>query len=257
MAERAGWDGFFLWDHLVEWDRRIPVTDAFIALAAIAMKTSEIRIGTTVTPLPRLQPWNLARQVASLDQLSDGRMTLGVGLGGEESTDYERFGMTSDRKVLAQRSDEMLEIITGLWSGKPFSYTGEYYQVLKKTVFLPTPKQKPRVPIWVGGFWPNRGPFRRAAKWDGVLPLRLGHPIRPAPKDLREILNFIAKYRSSLSNFEVAIIGWGTGRNKEENAKKIKPYVEEGLTWWLESLYRGHDSVEKIRKRIQMGPPGF
>jgi len=257
MAERAGWDGFFLWDHLIEWNQRIPLTDSFIALAAIAMKTREIRIGTTVTPLPRYQPWNVARQVASLDQLSDGRMILGVGLGGKESTDYQRFGMASDKTVLARRLDEMLDIITGLWSGKPFSYTGEYYQVLKKTAFLPTPKQKPRVPIWVGGFWPNKGPFRRAAKWDGVLPLKLGHPIRPAPQDLRDILDFIAKHRSIANHFEAAIIGWGTGRNKEENARRVRPYVEAGLTWWLESLYIGHDSVEKMRKRIRMGPPSF
>ena len=257
MAERAGWDGFFLWDHVIERNLRIPLTDAFIALSAIAMKTNEIRIGTTVTPLPRYQPWNLARQVASLDQLSDGRMILGVGLGGEESTDYQRFGMVSDTKVLAKRADEMLEIITGLWSGKPFSYRGEYYQILRKTTFLPVPKQKPRVPIWVGGFWPKKGPFRRAAKWDGVLPLKLGHPIRPDPRDLHDILSFIGKYRSNLNHYDVAIIGWGTGKSREENAKKIRPYIEAGLNWWLESLYIGHDSVDKMRKRIQMGPPKF
>ena len=256
-AERDGWDGFFLWDHLIEWDRRIPITDSFIALAAIAANTSHIRIGTTVTPLPRLQPWIVARQVASLDQLSDGRMTLGVGLGEEETTDYERFGMPSEKNVLAGKLDEALDIITGLWKGKSFSYEGKYYQILKKTAFIPTPKQRPRVPVWLGGFWPNKGPFRRAAKWDGVIPLRLGHPIRPTPQDLRDILAFIAKRRSKTDHFDAAIIGWGTGKNRDQNEKKIAPYVSAGLTWWLESLYLGRDSVEKIRKRILMGPPRF
>jgi alkanesulfonate monooxygenase SsuD/methylene tetrahydromethanopterin reductase-like flavin-dependent oxidoreductase (luciferase family) len=258
IAERAGWDGFFLWDHLIQWNQRIPITDPFIALAAIAAKTSHIRIGTTVTPLPRLQPWIIARQVASLDQLSDGRMTLGVGLGEEESTDYERFGMSCEKKVLAGKLDEALDIITGLWKGKAFTYDGQYYQILKETTFLPTPKQKPRVPVWVGGFWPNKGPFRRAARWDGVIPLKLrGQPVRPAPQDLRDILEFIAKHRANKGHFDATIIGWGTGRNRDQNVKKIGPYVKSGLTWWLESLYSDRDSVEKMRKRILMGPPRF
>ena len=80
-AEKHGWDGFFLWDHLVEWEKRVPISDSFVTLAAIAMKTNRIRIGTTLTPLPRLKPWIAARQTATLDQLSNGRLILGVGLG--------------------------------------------------------------------------------------------------------------------------------------------------------------------------------
>ncbi len=254
-AEKSGWDGFFLWDHIVEWDRRVPVCDSFTALAAIALNTKRIRIGTTVTPLPRLRPWVVARQTASLDHLSNGRLILGVGLGGPESTDYERFGETADNKVLAEKLDEALDVITGLWSGKPFSYSGKHYKITKKTVFLPPPKQKLRIPIWVGGFWPNKGPFRRAAKWDGVLPLKRGHPIRPEPKDLRDILAFIKSHRTISTPLDAAIIGWGTSKDRRKNAKKIGPYVEAGLTWWLESLYLGRDSPEKMLKRIRMGPP--
>jgi len=252
-AEKSGWDGFFLWDHLVEWDKRVPIFDSFIALAAIAVGTQRIRIGTTVTPLPRLRPWAVARQTASLDQLSNGRLILGVGLGGRETNDYERFGETAENKLLAEKLDEELDIITGLWSGKPFSYSGRHYQV-KKTVFLPTPKQKPRVPIWVGGFWPVKRPFRRAAKWDGVIPLRL--PVRlPQPDDLRAIFAYIKKHRASTESFDVVKIGWTSGVNRKRNAEKVAPYVEAGMTWWLESLYTKRDSPEGMRKRIRMGPP--
>src|SRR5712692_8091932 len=115
-AERSGWDGFFLWDHLVEWEKRVPICDSFTVIAAIAMKTSRIRIGTTLTPLPRLKPWTVARQTATLDQLSDGRMILGVGLGAKESCDYARFGESEDNMVLAEKLDESVEIITGLWT---------------------------------------------------------------------------------------------------------------------------------------------
>jgi len=254
-AERSSWDGFFLWDHLIQWDQRISICDSFIALAAMAMNTKRIRIGTTVTPLPKLKPWVVARQTATLDNLSNGRMILGVGIGEEESTDYERFGEVADERILAEKLDESLEIITGLWKGKPFSYEGRHFRITKKTAFLPPPKQKPRIPIWVGGFWPRKRPFRRAAKWDGVLPLHLGHPIRPEPKHLRDILAYIKKHRNNTAPFDVAIIGWNTGKHRSKNLKKIGPYAEEGLTWWLESLYTKRDSARDIRARIRMGPP--
>lgn len=115
-AEKHGWDGFFLWDHIVEWKRRVLLSDSFTVLAAIATSTERIRIGTTVTPLPRLKPWLAARQTATLDQLSGGRMILGVGLGTEETTDYARFGERAENNILSEMLDESLEIITGLWS---------------------------------------------------------------------------------------------------------------------------------------------
>ncbi len=78
-AEAAGWDGFFLWDHVAGYEQ--PYVDPWIALAAAALATTRIRIGTTVTPIPRRRPWKLAREAASVDELSDGRLILGVGTG--------------------------------------------------------------------------------------------------------------------------------------------------------------------------------
>ncbi len=252
-AEQSGWDGFFIWDHVLEWNKRVPIFDSFTLLAAISVSTQRIRIGTTVTPLPRLKPWIVAKQVATLDHLSGGRMILSVGLGSEESTDYARFGEAADTKVLAQKLDESLEIITGLWLGKPFTFSGRHHQI-KNTVFLPPPVQKPRVPIWVGGFWPRVGPFLRAARWDGVIPLVL--PERLArPSDIRDILEFIRKHRSSLQSFDVVEINWTTGANRKSNAQKVSPYAEAGITWWLESLYTMRDSPERMLERIRRGPP--
>jgi len=252
-AEKAGWDGFFLWDHLVEWDERVPVSDSFTALAAIAMRTERIRIGTTITPLPRLKPWTVARQTTSLDSLSNGRMVLGVGLGGEESCDFARFGESADNRILAQKLDESLEVITGLWSGRRFSFRGEHYR-LGETVFLPTPIQKPRIPIWAAGFWPRRGPYERAAKWDGVVPLVLPERL-PRPDDIRNILGFIKQRRADLESFDVVNIGWTSGVDRKKNADKVSSYAEAGITWWLESLYTKRDSAEKMLTRIRLGPP--
>jgi hypothetical protein len=255
-AEKAGWDGFFLWDHLVEGYERVPLFDSFTLLAAIAQATRRIKIGTTVTPLPRSKPWNIARRVATLDNLSNGRVILGVGLGAEESVDYERFGEIADPRILAEKLDESLEIINGLWSGKPFSYEeGKHFRILQKTTFLPPPVQKPRVPIWVAGTWPHKRPFRRAARWDGTIPLK-GVSDLVEPSDLDSIVSFIRTHRDDSSEkFDIAVIGWTTGKNRVANSKKVSRYAKAGATWWLEGLYTHADSVDRMTQRIKLGPP--
>ena len=252
QAERFGWDGFFIWNHIVEWEKRVPIYDPFTSLATIAVKTSRIRLGTTVTPLPRFKPWEVARQTVALDHLSHGRLTLGVGLGVKESCDYERFGESADNKVLAEKLDESLDIITGLWTGRPFSYQGRYYRI-GRTTFLPTPLQKPRIPIWVGGFWPRKAPFRRAAKWDGSIPLKLPEELLE-PADLREITGYVRELRRNTSKFDFANIGWTTGK-KQRDREKLAPFVEAGMTWWLEGLYTKRDSPREMSRRIRLGPP--
>ena len=254
-AEKSGWDGFFLWDHLVEWDKRLLLSDSLTTLAAIATKTKRIRIGTTLSPLPRYKPWDLARRTATLDHISNGRLILSVGLGAQESCDYGRFGENPDNHVLAEKLDESLRIVTGLWSGKKFSFRGKHYR-LGPSVFLPTPKQNPRIPIWVGGFWPRPGPFKRAAKWDGVLPLRVPERLLE-PKDLREIVAFVQGRRASMNNFDFANIGWTTGVNRKRDAEKVEKFSVSGMTWWLESLYTKRDSPEVMRSRIAKGPPSL
>jgi len=237
-AERSGWDGFFLWDHTVdERNQRFPIADTYTTLAAIAVGTKRIRIGMTASALPRRRPWIVARQAANIDQLSEGRFTLGVGLGFSSSLDYTIFGEEPDFKVRAEKLDEELKIITGLWKGKAFSYSGKHYDV-NKTSFLPTPIQTPRIPIWVGGFWPRK------------LPVRLLNP-----HDLREVLAYIKSQRGSLDSFDAAVIGWTVSKDPKKNSRKIQPYVEAGMTWWLESLYTKRDSPTGMRQRIRKGPP--
>src|SRR5258706_9522014 len=128
-AEAAGWDGFFIWD-VFGGDSAVPapVVDPWIALAAIAATTERICFGTMVTPLPRRRPWKLAREAASLDHLSGGRLILGVGVGHQPS-EFSRFGEEADARVRGRMLDEALEVLTGLWSGEPFSFSGEHYQV--------------------------------------------------------------------------------------------------------------------------------
>jgi len=255
-AEEAGWDGFFLWDHVIASQTQSPpLINPWIALTAMALATNHIRLGTTVTPVPRRLPWLLARETAAIDQLSDGRLVLGVGIGVDE--EYEQFGQEMAPRQRGEKLDESLEIITGLWSGKPFSYKGKHYRV-RKTTFLPPAVQSPRIPIWVGGFWPNKRPFLRAARWDGVIPLSAEGGFLMTPDQYRELLAFIRKYRPNESPLEVVNIGNSTaaGADGSKGVKKISQYTAAGVTWWLEILYSKHNSMAKLRQRILEGPPG-
>jgi alkanesulfonate monooxygenase SsuD/methylene tetrahydromethanopterin reductase-like flavin-dependent oxidoreductase (luciferase family) len=207
-AEHAGWDGFFLWDHIgAGWP--YPVGDPWVQLAAMAMTTERIKLGTTVTPLPRRRPWQLARQVVTLDHLSRGRVILGVGIGSDSAQEYSCFGESSGDRVHAAMLDEGLAILEGLWRGQPFSYQGVHYQ-LDHAQFLPTPMQEPRVPIWVAGIWPQKRPFRRAAQWDGVCPI--GRERIPTPEDIQEMLGYIRQYRQADKPFDVVLGAYRTGR---------------------------------------------
>lgn len=162
-AEEAGWDGVFVSDSLPY--EQYP--DPFVVLAGIAARTTDVTLGTWVVPLPRRQPWQVAQEVATLDRLSGGRVLLGAGLGNDP--DYDAFGTPYDTRTLAARLDESLDVITGLWSGEPFSYDGEHFSLDAAEVH-PTPVQEPRVPIVLAGWWPNRKPLRRGARWDGIMP---------------------------------------------------------------------------------------
>lgn len=167
-AEANGWDGVFLWHHVVGTpDLPVPMSDAWVVLGALAARTERVRLGTTITALPRHQPQEVARQAVTLDRLSGGRMVLGVGLG-EPPSEYTALGRSADRRQLAGMLDEGLEVLRGLWSGEAFSHSGEHYTV-EDVLFLPSPLQQPRIPVWVSAMTRNARTLGRAARWDGVL----------------------------------------------------------------------------------------
>jgi alkanesulfonate monooxygenase SsuD/methylene tetrahydromethanopterin reductase-like flavin-dependent oxidoreductase (luciferase family) len=250
-AEAAGWKGFFLWDHIA-WPALESVADPWVVLTAIALRTEHIRLGPMVTPLSRRRPWKLARETVTLDRLSGGRMILGVGLGYWQQEEFEAFGEAGAPKARAAKLDEGLEVLTGLWSGKPFSYDGAQYQV-KNAHFAP-PVQQPRIPIWVAGLWPNKPPFRRAARWDGVVPISQD-PFNKqlTPTEIRDIQAYLKEYRTSATPFEVVYGGQTSGSNVAADTALIAPYVEAGLTWWLETP--GLRAPAEMRERIRQGPP--
>jgi Luciferase-like monooxygenase len=251
-AEEVGWDGVFYWDIIFG-------NDPWVALAAVAMRTERIRMGTMLTPVSRRRPWKLAGETVTLDHLSNGRLILPVGLGAPD-TGFDKVGEETDRKVRAKMLDEGLDVLTGLWSGQPFSYSGEHYHIQDVT-FSPTPLQTPRIPIWVVGAWPRMKSMRRVLRYDGVLPMKMnddGSFAEMTPADIQAMKTFIDEQRSQTSPFDIVMEGETPGDDHEKAAAIIRPLAQAGVTWWLEAVWASPQTrggLEGMRTRIKQGPP--
>jgi alkanesulfonate monooxygenase SsuD/methylene tetrahydromethanopterin reductase-like flavin-dependent oxidoreductase (luciferase family) len=258
LAEQSGWDGFFVWDHVL-YDLRDPpdVCDPWIALAAAAARTRRIRLGPLVTPIPRRRPWKLAREVASLDALSQGRVVFGAGLGAPPDAEFEAFGEDPDPIVRRGRLDEGLEVLRLLWSGERVRFAGRHHAV-SDVVFKPTPVQD-RIPIWVAGLWPNKRPFRRAARMDGVMPERVRGG-EATPDELGEIVAFVMAERQRQAidphlPYDVLASGHTPAGDRRAARTIVEPYFQAGATWWIERFHGDRGPLEVTRERLRAGPP--
>ncbi len=254
-AEAAGWDGFFVWEPV--WG-----VDAWVSLTAAAMSTERIRLGTMITPLSRMRPWKLASETATLDRLSNGRLILSVGLGAVD-TGFVQFGEETDRKGRAELLDEGLDILTGLWKGQPFNYSGKHYHI-QETDHLPPlpPVQTPRIPIWVVGLWPNPRSMRRVVRYDGLLPV-MYKPDRShaeiTPEHVREMKQYLEEHHQGPMDIiiEGAAVEEGNPHGIAEQAAALEA---AGATWWMEGMWEATermfetDTQKRILERVQCGP---
>lgn len=249
-AEQAGWDGIFLWDHMLS-EPGFAVGDPWITMAAIANATSRLRIGAMVTPLARRRPWVVARQIATLDILSGGRLVVGVGLGDDGWHEFSAFNERVDPKERAQQLDESLELLQRFATGEPVDFDGTAYRV-HAPAFLPRPLQQP-VPIWVAGRWPNRKPLTRAARFQGYFPIfhTPEPPVMPQLDDLSTIraslgpagedLDLVVRYAMSGSS------------DPQAEAGQLKTH---GVTWILEAFGAFGPDAATIREVVAQGPAG-
>lgn len=261
-AEAAGWDGFFLWDHLFAFaPGQVDVVDPWIALTAAACATTTIRLGTLVTPLPRRRPLVMARQSVTLDRLSGGRLVLGVGTGAGPF-EWEYSGEEGDPRARGAMLDEHLELLDRLWTGGPVHHRGRYYRLAGPQwsgICYPPPLQRPRIPVWVGGTWPGTHPFARAARWDGVAPMRADGRWEVA--DTAAVVEHIAPLRTSERPFDVAIPG-ESDAGDDARHDRYDDHEQAGATWWVEAVHPWrHGFVEggrwplaAMHDRIAAGP---
>jgi alkanesulfonate monooxygenase SsuD/methylene tetrahydromethanopterin reductase-like flavin-dependent oxidoreductase (luciferase family) len=261
-AEDAGWDGLFVWDHVTHRkELRRTIADPWVLLTAAALATRRIRLGTMITPVARRRVSKLAREVTTLDRLTGGRMILGVGLGAPIGDEFGSFGESTDARELAARLDEGLEVLSLLWSGEPVTFRGEHV-VVDDVVFLPTPVQRPRVPVWVGGEWPARPPMRRAARWDGAVPILVSadgrRPAQPDAATVREIHAFLTARRAEAGldgqPFDLVMSGMSPA-DPAAAADLVGPLELAGATWWNECMWDDLERAEPMVRRTDQGPP--
>ncbi len=242
-AEEAGWDGFFVWDHLCWHEPVAAATDPWIALAAAATATERIRLGTLVTALARRRPAKVARETAALDLLSGGRLTLGVGLGSDRfGGEFSLFGDEVDDRVRAEMLDEGLSVLRAAWTGEPVDHHGAHYTV-DGVRFLPRPTQ-PTVPIWIAGFPGRARPRRRAARHDGFFPVNLA-----GPDQLAEEVAAVTALRAELGQEApydvVAAIPPGSDP---------APWAAAGATWCVTDHEAEGSSLDRLRGVVEDGP---
>jgi alkanesulfonate monooxygenase SsuD/methylene tetrahydromethanopterin reductase-like flavin-dependent oxidoreductase (luciferase family) len=242
-AEERGWHGVFVWDQL-RWREPIRrVADPWITLAAIATATEQVMLGPMVTPLARRRPTKVARETASLDVLSGGRLILGVGLGGDRfAAEFSKTGEELDDRVRGEMLDEALAILVTAWSGEPVTHRGRHYLV-DDVQFLPRPARRPRIPVWTAAFPGHVKPLRRAARYDGFFPVGL--------ENADQFAQAVAAVRGlrgdDTAPYDIAV--------ELSPGSDVAPYAEAGATWWMTALDPGV-SVDEVRGVIREGPAG-
>ncbi len=276
-AEEAGWDGVFFWDtpYAVAPDQPPPdFADAWVLLSAIAVRTERVRLGTMLTPLAWRRPWLIARQAATLDRLSGGRLTLSVGLGAPDDAGPWFGGDAFDRRTRAAMLDEALAVLDGLWSGQPFAFEGQHFSH-REVTFLPRPLQQPRIPIWVVGawprdpaMWPRRKSMRRAIRYEGLLPNVFdgnGEFVFEATpdeslEDLSAMSAWVERERPAGEGpYDIVVERSLADLDDAVARAEAARWEEAGATWWLDDawqeMWAAPDDPEPLRRRIRRGPP--
>jgi alkanesulfonate monooxygenase SsuD/methylene tetrahydromethanopterin reductase-like flavin-dependent oxidoreductase (luciferase family) len=250
LAERSGWDGVFVWEAAYG-------VDAWSLLSAIAVRTSRVRLGTMLTPLPWRRPWKVASQVATLDQLSGGRAILAVGVGAV-TTDLPDTAEVTGLRERAELMDEGIDLIRTLWEGGT-SYHGQHYHYATDRDDL-TRAARPvadRIPIWVVAVWPRPKSMRRVLRCDGVIP-QYSLDRDPVPDDARAARSWLAGHGAA-AGLDMVAEGETPAGDPAVASALVTPWARAGCTWWLETRWEmPHDSADRmadVRARLAAGPP--
>ena len=250
-AEAAGWDGFFLWDHVIRRRPWQPMVDPWVTLAAVAVATERLVLGPMVTPLARRRVSVVARQSVTLDRLAGGRLRLGVGLGAPDD-EFTRFGEDADPRRRAQLLDESLDALQLLWSGEAVSYRGQLVEI-DDVEFRPTPVHG-SIPIWVAGGWPGGAPFRRAARFDGVWPVAKAGGYLTVDEFV-DCVATVRALRDTDTPFDTCFVDRSPATGDATTTDKLGRLAAGAMTWWIESLDDPAVPFEHHLDRVRAGPP--
>jgi alkanesulfonate monooxygenase SsuD/methylene tetrahydromethanopterin reductase-like flavin-dependent oxidoreductase (luciferase family) len=240
-AEESGWDGFFVWDHLqLDAASRPPMHDPWVLLGAMAVRTSRVVLGPLVTPVPRRRLGKLAKEITTLDHLSDGRVVFGVGLGVPPEDEYAAFGESPRQRTHAAMLDEALPLLDTLLRGERVDHDGDHYRL--HVQLTPPTLQRPRPPIWVAASLPRRPGVERARRWDGIFPIHAELGVVPA--------SMVADLAADLGQREGYDIVAAIGRDAAPDQ-----LAKAGATWAIDGPAGPHESFAEVRARVTAGPP--
>ena len=252
-AEESGWDGLSIWDSTGA-SMGLAAPDPFVTLAAVAGATSRLRLIASVIALPRRRPQLIAQAAATLDRLSNGRLTLGLGSGGDPG-DFEPFGESYERAPRVAMLDEGVPLVDAFLRGERVQHGGPAYEV-RGVGIGPACVQQPRPPMWLGGMRP--GALRRAAQWDGWICIGVsddGTGMKLDPAGVQDMVVRLHAQRVELERadapFDVAVFGY----SEPDQPGFVPSFAEAGATWWLESLSLMRGSLAELLERIADGPP--
>lgn len=242
LVEELGYESVWTFEHVIlpaAYDSVYPYSptgkiavagsdsfvDPLIALTWIAATTTTLRLGTGVNILPQANPLYLAKQAASLDHLSNGRLMLGLGIGWLKE-EFDALGVPFERR--GARADEYIDAMTAAWTGELMNFTGEFVD-WRGWQMQPTPVQKPRIPIVIGGTTPPA--IRRVvARGDGWYVIH---------KDLDQFRDLMAQLRAEcdrqgrdIRELEITAY-WNYGREGLDGAKA---YEDAGVDRLLVSV---------------------
>jgi alkanesulfonate monooxygenase SsuD/methylene tetrahydromethanopterin reductase-like flavin-dependent oxidoreductase (luciferase family) len=251
LAEQAGWDGVFVWEAAYG-------VDAWTLLAAMAARTTRVRLGTLLTPLPWRRPWKVASQVVTLDQLSGGRAVLAVGVGAL-TTDLPLTGEVTELRQRAERLDEGIDLIRALWAGQTSIHGNHYEYACERDDLAQVGRPvQARIPIWVVGVWPRPKSMRRVLRCDGVIPQYQIEGREGTPDDVRRLRSWLTAH-GARTDIDVVAEGETPASDAIAARDLVTPWADAGCTWWLETRWEmPHHTphrMAQVRQRLAAGPP--
>jgi len=250
-AEAAGWDGFFIWDH-VNFPGMRPHADPWITLGVVASQTNRLMLGTAVTPIARRRPAKLAQEILTLDALSKGRFIFGAGNGMFEG-EFEHLGDEGNLRIRAEMLDEGLELLQSLWTDEEVSFEGRHFDVQTRGFGMPASGR--RIPIWIGATWPKQRPVSRAARYDGIIPILDPFSEQISPAQVRELSAFLNERGGTDEGFDIVIPQMGGNGDPKGDIGRMQDLAGAGATWILDAAFPGNESLDDVLGRVRRGPP--
>lgn len=252
-AETHGWDGIFLGDAV--W-----CEDPMIGLASAATATNQIKLGIMIAPVPLRTPWKISSEATALDQLSNGRMILGLGTGAAWMGWHAFPDAVTDIKARTEMLEETIEILSLMDKREPFDFDGKHYNLKlsqqSEMYYPPKQVQQPRIPLWAPAVWPRKKAILRALKCDGVIVEKRtseGKAAEVTPEDVRQVKEFITEHRASEAPFDIVVDGKSGELDPKKRVEKLSQLKETGATWWVEGMWG--DPPDAVQEMIKNGAP--